>query len=262
MIYFFDYNGTLDTLLDPVSFIKALKAVDPNNMVLVMSGGWPPPEVINVADGFYEKPFQLDYSLFKDMKITICDDDPLVAAGLKRALRRHTKSVTLIEPGALVDLLPPVSAPLVIHNYMVKKDWKLITAESVTCGLIAAILADQPGCSAWHRGGFAVYDIDMKVNVLGVDRAVAEPCNCVSVEVARQMAAGAARLTGCEVAIATTGYAEPLPDGTGAYAYVYIKIGEKAWDLSVRDVKGTLIRNEMRDEIAYQALQFLAKQMA
>jgi nicotinamide-nucleotide amidase len=42
-----------------------------------------------------------------------------------------------------------------------------------------------------------------------VDRAVAEPVNCVSAEVAEQMARGACRLWGSDVAVATTGYAEP-----------------------------------------------------
>jgi len=42
-----------------------------------------------------------------------------------------------------------------------------------------------------------------------VKRAAAAKVDCVSAEVAAQMARGAARLFGADVAVATTGYAEP-----------------------------------------------------
>jgi nicotinamide-nucleotide amidase len=49
------------------------------------------------------------------------------------------------------------------------------------------------------------------VKLLGVDRAHARSVNCVSPRVAVEMAAGACRLFGADLAVATTGYAEPAP---------------------------------------------------
>jgi len=149
-----------------------------------------------------------------------------------------------------------------IHKFLQSRDWELVTAESITCGLVASTLAEVSGCSAWHRGGFVVYDIDMKVEILGVNREVAAACNCVSMEVARQMAEGARRLTGCDVVIATTGYAEAWPEGgvEAPYAYVHIKMGLQSWCLHIEAVEEKS-RNEMRRSVTEQAIHFLADQM-
>ena len=58
-------------------------------------------------------------------------------------------------------------------------------------------------------GGITTYSLDQKVRHLGVDRNEAAKVNCVSETVARQMAQGACELFGADVAVATTGYAEP-----------------------------------------------------
>ena len=55
------------------------------------------------------------------------------------------------------------------------------------------------------------YSLDEKVKLLGVNRTAAKKANCVSAEVAEQMARGACKLFGADVAVATTGYAEPSP---------------------------------------------------
>jgi len=150
-----------------------------------------------------------------------------------------------------------------IHEFLLTRGWKLVTAESITCDLIASTLAEVSGCSAWHRGGFAVYNIEMKVDVLGVDWDVAAACNCVSAIVANQMADGAARLTRCDVVIATTGYAEAWPEGgvETPYAHVHIKMGLQSWDFRI-EPEGVMDRNEMRNWVACQAIHFLAGQMA
>lgn len=92
----------------------------------------------------------------------------------------------------------------------------IATGESLTAGLVAATLADVPGCSSVLRGGVVAYQGDVKADVLGVpDSALA--CGLVSREVAEAMAAGAARLLGSDVGVGTTGVAGPEPhDGEPA----------------------------------------------
>jgi nicotinamide-nucleotide amidase len=88
----------------------------------------------------------------------------------------------------------------------------LAVAESVTCGRMQARIGEIPGASDFFLGGITAYTLEEKVRHLGVDRASAEAANCVSAEVAAQMARGAAALFGTELGVATTGYAEPDPN--------------------------------------------------
>ena len=85
----------------------------------------------------------------------------------------------------------------------------LAVAESLTAGHVQARVASVPGSSAYFLGGVTAYSIEEKVKLLGVNRAAAKKVNCVSAAVAEAMAIGAAKLFGADLAVATTGYAEP-----------------------------------------------------
>lgn len=87
----------------------------------------------------------------------------------------------------------------------------LATAESLTAGQVAAALADVPGASAVLQGGVVAYQNHVKSGVLGVDAALLAERGAVDPEVARQMAAGARRVLGADVGVATTGVAGPEP---------------------------------------------------
>ncbi|WP_346007365.1 CinA family protein [Janibacter terrae] len=89
--------------------------------------------------------------------------------------------------------------------------WSLGTAESLTGGRLAATIVDVPGASAVFRGSVVAYDPAVKIEVLGVDRELVARVGTVDEEVATQMAKGAARVLGVDVAIATTGVAGPGP---------------------------------------------------
>jgi len=85
----------------------------------------------------------------------------------------------------------------------------LAVAESLTCGQVQARIGAISGASEFFLGGITAYTLDQKVAHLGVNRAAAKRVDCVSAEVAKQMALGACRLFGSDLALATTGYAEP-----------------------------------------------------
>lgn len=90
----------------------------------------------------------------------------------------------------------------------------LAVAESLTAGLVQARVGSISGASNFFLGGITAYSLEQKVKLLGVDRLAAERVNCVSAEVAEQMALGACTLFGAQVGVATTGYAEPsVADG-------------------------------------------------
>lgn len=85
------------------------------------------------------------------------------------------------------------------------------TAESCTGGLVAGSLTAVPGSSSVVRGGVVSYAIPVKHEVLGVSQEVLdEPgVGAVSSECAAQMAEGARRVLGCDVAVSLTGIAGP-----------------------------------------------------
>lgn len=83
------------------------------------------------------------------------------------------------------------------------------TAESMTAGHVQALIASVSGASDYFVGGLTAYSLAEKVSLLGVSRAHAKKCNCVSQQVAVEMAVGACQLFGSDLALSTTGYAEP-----------------------------------------------------
>lgn len=91
----------------------------------------------------------------------------------------------------------------------------VVTAESLTGGLVCAALTSVPGSSACVRGGIVSYAIEVKVSVLGVDTELLERQGAVDPAVAVQMALGARELLGADFAVATTGAAGPDADPGG-----------------------------------------------
>jgi nicotinamide-nucleotide amidase len=82
------------------------------------------------------------------------------------------------------------------------------TGESLTAGLVAATLAQVPGCSAVLRGGIVAYHPDVKASMLCVPPAALSD-GVVSERVAVAMAVGAAQAVGADIGIGTTGVAGP-----------------------------------------------------
>ncbi len=96
-----------------------------------------------------------------------------------------------------------------LADILLKKGWKLATAESCTGGLIAAACTDLAGSSAWFERGFVSYSNEAKSGLLGVDPDVIAAHGAVSEEVAQAMVFGALLHSQAEVAVAVTGIAGP-----------------------------------------------------
>ncbi len=86
---------------------------------------------------------------------------------------------------------------------------KLAIAESCTGGLIGHRLTNVAGSSRYFKGDLVTYSNDMKMNILGVTDETLKKFGAVSEECVREMAAGARRRSGANVAIATSGIAGP-----------------------------------------------------
>jgi nicotinamide-nucleotide amidase len=91
----------------------------------------------------------------------------------------------------------------------------LVTAESCTGGLLAAVLSEAPGASEHLEGGFTVYTEAQKTIALGVPAALIDRHGAVSEPVARALAEGALASSRADVAAAITGVAGPARDADG-----------------------------------------------
>ena len=134
--------------------------------------------------------------------------------------------------------------------------WTLGVAESVTGGLMGGRLTNVAGSSRVFRGGVISYASGVKFDVLGV-----EPGPVVSEQAAVQMALGARRVLGSDVAIAVTGVAGPdeqdgRPVGT-------LCIGVAMADGTTRSTTTMLpgVRDQMRQMSVITALDFLRRNL-
>lgn len=100
----------------------------------------------------------------------------------------------------------------------------LATAESLTGGLVCGALTSVPGASLVVRGGVVAYASDRKAAVLGVSRELLAERGAVDADVAREMAAGARRVMGADLGLATTGVAGPDPQDGHAVGTVFVAV--------------------------------------
>ena len=83
------------------------------------------------------------------------------------------------------------------------------TAESCTGGWIAKSITDLPGSSAVFGYGVVSYSNGAKESILGVQNQTLEEHGAVSEPVVEEMAKGALRLSGADIAVAVSGVAGP-----------------------------------------------------
>ncbi len=102
-----------------------------------------------------------------------------------------------------------------IAERLLARHWRLAVAESATGGLVGHWITRVPGSSAYFWGGVIAYSNEVKLRLLGVRQENLDRAGAVSHQVALEMARGACRATGAEVALSITGVAGP----TGATAY-------------------------------------------
>ena len=102
------------------------------------------------------------------------------------------------------------------------------TAESLTAGMVSAVLADTPGASGMLQGGVVAYQNSVKDAVLHVPADLLARVGSVDPDVARAMAAGARTELGADVGLSTTGVAGPDAHDGKPVGRVYIGISTVA----------------------------------
>lgn len=143
-----------------------------------------------------------------------------------------------------------------------EKGLKLATAESCTGGMISEWITAIPGSSAVFECGVCSYSNRIKHEVLGVSEETLEKFTEYSKQCAEEMAKGALKISGADIAVSTTGVAGPSggtednPVGT-----VYICVCTRQFALTKKFLfEGELFsydRQEIRCRASLEALKML-----
>jgi PncC family amidohydrolase len=156
------------------------------------------------------------------------------------------------------DSLPLAVARLLAQHPIARK-WApaVCTAESCTGGLLAKMLTDIPGSSAYFRQGWVTYQNEAKMNLLAVAQETLEKHGAVSEQTVREMATGAANQSGAPFAMAISGIAGPgggTPDKPVGTVWIALATDTR---LTARHFLFPGDREMIRDRSAKMALAML-----
>lgn len=130
-------------------------------------------------------------------------------------------------------------------------------AESVTGGLVCSRLTSVPGSSDVVRGGVVSYASQVKFDVLEV-----EPGPVVTEAAARQMARGALRVLGCDIALALTGVAGPAEQDGQPVGTLWVAAAARNGMVISKAYRLPGVRDQMRQMSVITALDFLRRNFA
>jgi len=115
------------------------------------------------------------------------------------------------QPGLAAVVGVPAQSVADLVGSLAARHITVATAESLTGGLLTALLTEVAGSRAVVRGGLVVYATELKHQLAGVDANLLAERGPVDPEVAVSLADGARRSCGAQVGVGLTGVAGPDP---------------------------------------------------
>ena len=138
------------------------------------------------------------------------------------------------------------------------KSLKLVTAESCTGGLVGAAITRIPGSSNAFDRGFITYSNAAKQDQLTVSAQTLEAVGAVSEAVALEMARGALKASGGDVAVAVTGIAGPGGSAHKPAGLVWFGLATRSGTELTREQRfGDIGRDAVRQAAVREALDLL-----
>ena len=148
-----------------------------------------------------------------------------------------------------------------LYELLKKENFKISTAESCTGGMIGATLTSIPGISSYYEYGFVTYSNEAKQKLLGVKEETLNKFGAVSAQTVLEMAEGALKVSGSDIAVSVSGIAGPggaTPEKP--VGLVYIGLATKNKQLFSRFVfKGN--REEVRQQTVNSVLEMIINQI-
>ena len=196
-----------------------------------------------------------------ELRITAKADTPQEADALIVPVEEEVRALL----GDLVYGADVSGLPQVVLEGARDRGLTLGTAESCTGGLIAKNLTDVPGAASVFKGGVVSYHCEVKAGVLGVSQALLDEKGAVCAQVAEQVAQGARRTLGCDLAAAVTGVAGPDPDERGnpvGLVYAALAAPDGCWVKKLNLASPGARRDRIRTLAANHALDMARRWLA
>jgi len=157
------------------------------------------------------------------------------------------------------DATPEPTAVAVLAE-LARSSATLATAESLTGGMIGALLTAVPGASTSYLGGVISYVTRLKETLAGVRAATLAELGPVARGTAEEMATGVARRCSADWGLAVTGVAGPEPQDGHPVGQVFVGLAypAHAWS-SVHELRLRGDRDAIRRHTAVAALSLLSE---
>lgn len=123
-----------------------------------------------------------------------------------------------------------------ITKYMLAHSETLSVAESVTSGNLQASLSLADNATRFYQGGITAYNLGQKSRHLTIDPIQADACNCVSEQVAVEMAEHVCNLFSSHWGIGITGYAASVPELNIGKLFAYYAFAHRGRKTVIRKV--------------------------
>lgn len=149
-----------------------------------------------------------------------------------------------------------------LFDALAKHGSTVSTAESCTGGMIGQTLTSIPGISQYYGYGFVTYSNEAKVRLLGVKEGTLEFFGAVSAETVTEMAEGALKASGSDIAVSVSGIAGPgggtaeKPVGT-----VYVGIAQRCKPSFWKRLTLDGDRDSVRQQTVNEALELIIKEL-
>ena len=140
----------------------------------------------------------------------------------------------------------------------------LSTAESCTGGMLAQRITDVSGASTVFECGIVSYSDRIKREVLGVQANTLRTYRAVSAETAKEMAEGARRVSGADMAVSVTGIAGPTSDDSGKpVGLIYIGFADETHTevVKLQNNFSTHVRRQNRETATNAALELVLRNL-
>lgn len=149
-----------------------------------------------------------------------------------------------------------------VIDFLMDRQLRVAAAESCTGGLVASKITAISGSGSVFDRSYVVYSPKSKNEVLGVSFGTIEKFGLSSEEVAGEMALGALRNSGTDLAVANTGLAESdnEMDGVVCFACALLVDGEEK--VISETVRFDGDRNAVRESAARHALMQIPGHLA
>jgi len=165
--------------------------------------------------GLQEIQKSLEGHSFKQVDWFVTDDSGVVEIRIKsghlRAFNRVKKHI-LDEYSKYLLVGPNQTYPQLLVETLIKRRLLISTAESMTGGLISALITGIENSSKVLKESYILYSDDAKKKILGIKEETFDKFGVTSKEVALEMVENLSKITSSDVCVSVTGVAGPASD--------------------------------------------------